>query len=252
MLLRENERLDVVNDDLRLIQNKDGLTFGTDALLLAGYVSGRYSRALELGAGTGIVSMLLLTRDKAQSVRALEIQEEYARLIERNADLNSLTARLTAENTDLRDFSASGEYDLAVMNPPYMRSDSGRLNLSDKKTIARHEIHGGISDFVKCASRSLKWGGSLVAVYRTDRLIDLLVSMRDSGIEPKRITLVHADTDSEPSMALVEGKRGGKGGLKITKPLIIFTSRDHKEYTADMNYIMNEGSFGKEFTVRNG
>ena len=62
MELLKNERLDYVNDSLSLIQKTDGLTFGTDALLLAGYVRGRSKLGLEIGGGTGIISMLLLTR----------------------------------------------------------------------------------------------------------------------------------------------------------------------------------------------
>ena len=57
------ERCDYVNDSLRLIQETDGLTFGTDALLLAGYINGKYRRGLEIGSGSGIISMFLVTRD---------------------------------------------------------------------------------------------------------------------------------------------------------------------------------------------
>ena len=62
--LYEGERVDEVNDKIKLIQKTDGLTFGTDALLLAGYVGGRSMHGLELGAGSGIISFLLLTREK--------------------------------------------------------------------------------------------------------------------------------------------------------------------------------------------
>ena len=64
MILKDGERLDYVNDDLSLIQNKEGLTFGTDALLLAGYCSGKKKLGIELGGGSGIISMLVLTRKK--------------------------------------------------------------------------------------------------------------------------------------------------------------------------------------------
>ena len=73
MKLKENERLDYVNDDIELIQNTDGLTFGTDALLLAGYLNGRYTSGIELGGGTGIISMLLLTRGKVSNISCLEV-----------------------------------------------------------------------------------------------------------------------------------------------------------------------------------
>ena len=71
--------------------------------------------------------------------------------------------------------------------------------------------------------------------------------MRKSTLEPKRITFVHANEKSEPSMVLVEAKKGGKCGLKLTRPLIIYKNTDNKEYSKDMNFIMDNGSFPKEY-----
>lgn len=243
MKLYENERIDYVNDNLSLIQKTDGLTFGTDALLLSGYVCGKYKRGAELGGGSGIISMLMLTRGKLEFCDAYEIQSEYAELIARNAELNSLGERLTAIETDVRNYKGSGEYDIVFSNPPYMKSTSGALNKTDAKTIARHEINGDIGEFVSVAKRMLKYGGTFVIVYRPDRLCDLIFEMRRCGIEPKRATFVHAYTDSEPSMVLVEGKSGGKSGMQITMPLIVYKDKTHREYTDDLNYIMENGSF---------
>ena len=237
------ERCCAVNDRLSLIQKTEGLTFGTDALLLAGYVNGKYARGCEFGSGTGIISMLLLTREKLSHTVALEVQEEYAELSRRNAELNGLGDRMEVCHTDLRNYRPEGEFDLIYTNPPYMKTTSGKKNLVEKKNIARHEVCGDIYDFCLSARKMLKYGGCFTAVYRQDRLIDLIDAMRRAKIEPKRITLVHADVDAEPSMALMEGKAGGKCGLTVTKPLIIYTDKSHKQYTDDMNYIMENGSF---------
>ena len=237
------ERQDFVNDKLTLIQQTDGLTFGTDALLLAGYITGKHKRGCEFGSGSGIISMLLLTREKIESAVALEVQEEYADLTRRNAALNGLTKKMETVHTDVRDYRPDCEFDIIYSNPPYMKTDSGKENNLAKKNIARHEVCGDIFDFCRSARRMLKFGGCFAAVYRTDRLMDLLCAMRESKIEPKRITFVHADTESEPSMALVEGKAGGKCGLLVTKPLIIYDDRSHNNYSTDMNYIMENGSF---------
>ena len=241
------ERCDYVNDKLKLIQQTDGLTFGTDALLLAGYINGKYKHGCEIGSGSGIISMLLLTRDKIGHATALEVQKEYADLTARNAELNGLTGRLDAVHTDAREYRCEQEFDIVYTNPPYMKVTSGKKNELDKKNIARHEVCGDIFDFCNSARKMLKYGGCFTAVYRQDRLIDLVSAMRESKIEPKRITFVHADTDAEPSMALIEGKAGGKSGLLVTKPLIIYTDKSHKTYTNDMNYIMENGSFPSAF-----
>ncbi len=241
------ERIDFVNDKLRLIQKTDGLTFGTDALLLAGYIAGRYKEGCELGGGTGIISMLLLAREKLRSCHVLEVQEEYASLIKENAELNSLSDRLFSVHTDIRDYKSDREFDIVFSNPPYMKTTSGKENALDRKNIARHEVFGDISDFCRSGARLLKFGGIFASVYRPDRLADIIAAMKDSGLEPKRMTFVHADTESEPSMVLTEAKKGGKSGMILTRPLIIYEDRSHGNYSRDMNYIMENGSFPAYF-----
>ena len=124
------ERCDFVNDKLKLIQQTDGLTFGTDALLLAGYIDGKYKHGCEFGSGSGIISMLLLTRDKITKAVALEVQEEYATLTEKNAELNGLCDRLDTVNCDVREYRPESEFDIIYTNPPYMKTDSGKRLLT--------------------------------------------------------------------------------------------------------------------------
>jgi len=247
MILSDNERIDYVNDSLSLIQKTDGLTFGTDALLLAGYINGKFKDGIELGGGSGIISMLLLTRKKVESITCIEVQQEYANLIERNTELNGLTDTLHTVCADVREYKHPSECELVFSNPPYMKSTSGAHNRRSAKTVARHEIHGDISDFLKSAARLLKFGGTFAAVYRPDRLTDIIAAMRDAAIEPKRMTFVHADVCSEPSMVLIEGRRGGKSGLTLTRPLIIYSDECHTKYGSDMDFIMENGVFPPDF-----
>ena len=244
------ERCDFVNDSLKLIQNTEGLTFGTDALLLAGYVSSKYGRGLEIGSGSGIISMLLLSRGKLQSTVALEVQRTYAELTERNAALNGLSDRLSAVCADVREYRSEGEFDLVYTNPPYMKVGGGKSCDTDYKNIARHEVFGDIGDFCQSAKRLIRFGGSFAAVYRPDRLTDLIYEMRLADIEPKRMTLVFADCTSEPSMALIEGRRGGRCGMYVTPPFIIYKDSSHREYSEDMDYVMNNGSFPEIYKRR--
>ena len=134
--LFDDETLTPVNDGLSLIQKKDGLTFGSDAYLLAAYVR-RQSRAkaADLGSGTGIIPLLMLARDKVASVTALEVQSEFAGLIARNARLNSFEDRLSAVCADVREYQPEqglGSFDVVTANPPYMKT-SGRRNESERK-----------------------------------------------------------------------------------------------------------------------
>ena len=249
------ERIDIVNDNIRLIVRTEGLVYGTDALLLASYIdpSRKYRRALEYGGGTGIVSLLALSRGRADEVTALEVQEEYASLIARNAQLNGLADRLFALHADVREYKVSpeGAVDLIFTNPPYMKATSGKANDEDEKNIARHEIFGTIYSFLESAKAHLKYGGAFVCVYRTDRLIDLIDAMRENKIEPKRMTFVHANAKARPSMVLVEGRLGGGEGLLVTSPLILYQDEENTVYTEVMQRILDEGKFPEEYYIQN-
>ena len=245
MILHDDETLTRVNDNIELIQKKHGLTFGTDAYLLSAYMrDAKNSVAVDLGCGTGIISLLCAARGKFARIYAVDVQAEFCDVAERNCTHNGFD-NIEVICSDIRELRI--EADVVFTNPPYMKSTSGRPNDSMAKNIARHEIHGGIEDFCTAAARMLRFGGLYYAVYRTDRLIDLLSAMRDSGIEPKRMTYVHADTRHEPSMVLVEGKRGGKPGVTVTRPLIL---RELGEDSSDIRYIYERGEFDGSFYVR--
>ena len=182
-------------------------------------------RAIELGCGTGIVSLLCAARGQYAHLDAVEVQPAFAELAERNAALNGLVDRVSVRCADLRDLRAvdfGGEVDAVLANPPYMRVDTGRLNRSDAKAIARHELHGDIGDFCAAAARLLRWGGRFVCVWRPDRLLALLAAMREHGLEPKRMTAVHADAAAPASMVLVDARRGGAPSLALTPPLLLY------------------------------
>lgn len=238
--MTSKETLTEVNHGINLYQNPDGLTYGTDALLLAAFVR-RSPNALaaEIGSGSGIVSLLVAKHGKYRHIDALEIQEDYAALTARNIEANGLTGTVTALHADAR--THRGEYDTVFMNPPYMTVDGGRRNEDDGKFAARHEVNGKIDDLCHAAARLLKTGGNLTVVYRSDRLIDLLDAMRGSKIEPKRLCFVHPTAAHKPCLVLVSGKRGAKSGCDILRPLFLTDNEGNR--TPDAAFIYNTGEW---------
>ena len=225
IILLADEKIDEVNEKIKLIQKTRGLTFGTDAFLLASYVKPRrMGIAAEFGCGTGIISLLVQSKDRFKRVDAYEIQPDFAELAERNIRLNRFEEKICVQCADVTDksvFDLAGRYDAVFMNPPYMKTTSGKRNVSEAKNIARHEVHGGIADFCASASAILKTGGNLYVVWRPDRLSELVLAMCGAGIPPKSMTFVHADENTPPSIVLVGGKKGSAADMKITPPLIL-------------------------------
>lgn len=245
--LFDDERLDRVNEDICLIQKKDGLTFGTDAFLLASFIKSAPRKAgVELGSGTGIISLLLSQRSKLLKITAIEIQKDFAELTKRNVDANSLDEKISVINADVRAITPSligKEVDVVFTNPPYMKTTSGKRNEHDYKYIARHEECGDINDFCATAFRLLKHGGKFYVVWRPDRICDLFFALRFNRLEPKIITFVQADASSEPSMVLVSATKGAASGAKLTAPLILYKDSEHKIMSESAKKIYNTLSF---------
>ena len=244
-MIYEDERLDEINDSLKLIQKKDGLTFGTDAFLLYAYLrKKRRACAADLGSGTGIISLLAANRSKFERIYAIEVQKSFSELIVRNVELNALQDSVSVLACDVRELSVKDigrEVDVVFSNPPYMTTTSGFHNEHSEKFIARHEVMGNIGDFCAAAKRILKFGGSCYVVYRPDRIVDLMQSLRSNQLEPKRMTYVYNSPNHAPSLVLLEAKKGAAPGLFVTKPFIM-TDCDGNE-TQELKEIYINGEF---------
>ena len=204
------------------------------------------SIAVELGGGTGIISLLCASRKKFSKIHCVEIQKDFADVISRNATLNGLEDKVVSLCSDIRDLKSATigcEVDAVFSNPPYMKVDSGKRNEYDEKFIARHEVCGDIGDFCACAKRLLKHGGFFYCVWRPDRLIDLVCAMRENSLEPKEICFVHANTNSAPSMVLVKAKKGASSGVIVHEPLFLNEDDNPKALTERAQKIYEECNF---------
>ena len=187
------------------------------------------SKVCDLGCGTGLLGALLMARNTGLTLHNVELQERALALAGRTFAENGWQAEFALG--DLRDAAmlpAAGTMDYAVSNPPYFRAGSGASAPEPSRQSAREESNCTIADVCTAAARVLRWGGSFAVVYRPERLVDLLVSLRAHGMEPKRLRFVQ--TKDVPSLVLVESRRGGKPGLTVEPPLIIGSGEWEKVY----------------------
>ncbi len=248
------ERIDRINDDITLIQSRRGLQFTTDAYLLSAFVrrpSGRRVSAVELGAGTGVVSLLLAARGIADSITAIEVQEKSCGIMRRNIDANGFSGVITPVMADVRDVGAGryGTFDIVLSNPPYMRAGEGFSSAHGEADIARREVMGTLRDFVAAASRLCRSGGTFYVVYRPERLAELMSELRGAGLEPKTLSFLYPDEESRPSLCFVSARRGGASGLTVMRPLYAY-KRGTREETDDFKRIYETGSFPDDMKVR--
>lgn len=209
---------------------------GTDSFLLGAFARvKRGDQVCDLGAGTGLLGLLLLARQPSLHITNVEIQGAACDLARRTAALNGLEESITCVEGDLRETALCkpGSFDVVITNPPYFTEGSGAQALSDARRTARSESCCTLEEICAAASRLLRWGGRLFLCLRPERMAELMELCRRHALEPKRLRLVQNTAQSAPWLLLLECRRGGKTSLAVEAPLIM-TNTDGTP-TADMD-----------------
>lgn len=242
--LKKNERIDDLEfKELKIIQNKDGFCFGIDSILISDFAKNikKGAEVIDLGTGTGIISILLCKKTNLQSIIGVEIQKQVAEMANRSIKLNNLENKFNVINENimnLKNIFKKQSFDVVVTNPPYKQKDSGIINENETKMISRHEISATLEEFIQTASFLLKDRGEFYMVHKPERLVDVLSLMRKNKIEPKILKMVYSNINKEPILILIKGIKNAKAFLKIEKNLYIYNEKGN--YTEDILKIYNK------------
>jgi tRNA1Val (adenine37-N6)-methyltransferase len=211
---------------LRVKQMRKGYRFSVDAVLLAHFAGPLAEETvLDLGAGCGIISLILASCYGKVFVHGVELQSELADIAVQNAADNGLSDRVRIHAVDMKQVSpslTSGPVDLVVCNPPFHPVGNGRLNPDSQRAVARHELGITLSELVETAGRMLRPGGRFAAVYPAGRLEDMLREMRRQGLAPEKLRPVHPKENGPAKLFLVAGVKAGEIVLEMLPPLILY------------------------------
>lgn len=205
---------------------------GTDSVLLADFINTSSARrGIDLGCGSGVIGLLLLGKSEKLHMTGLEILPEAAELAVENMRKNALETRSEIICGDIRHHRTlfkTGSFDLVCANPPYFPEGRGLVSPVMDRASARTETQCSLEELCAAASWLLKTGGSFFMVHKPERLCEIFLCMNRHGIEPKRMRHVCHRADKAPNLVLIEGRRGGKPGLK-TEPILVLSQSDGSE-----------------------
>lgn len=199
-------------------------TFGTDAILLAHFSAARpLDSVVDLGTGCGIIPLLLFRNGLKSMVYGVDISTEACALAKKTAEELSIDNFCVVEGnlTDIKGKVPFGTHKLVTCNPPYKAPNAGIKNSDSVVSVARHETECTLEDIVSVSSKLLQTSGRLCMCHRPERLSELMGLMSRYGLEPKRLRLVCQRKGEEPWLVLLEGRKGGKTGLRIAPTLYI-------------------------------
>jgi tRNA1Val (adenine37-N6)-methyltransferase len=185
---------------------QDNLVFrvGTDAVLLGTLSSvNDFENILEIGSGTGIISLMIAQRNLNAKILAIDINEKATKLSDLNFRNSIFSERLSAENVDFNTFKSENKFDLIICNPPYFEITPQ----SDKDEIARQKIHLNFAQLIINTESHLEKKGIFSVIIPTESEKEFEeIAVENSLFLSKKI-IIFGREDLKPKRVILEFKK---------------------------------------------
>lgn len=218
---------------IKMIHIPKSYSFGIDSIILLNFAKMKKNKTLiDIGAGSGILSLGANDMYKLKKVTAIEIQESKANLLKENLKLNNIE-NIEVINEDLNyvDFPINSS-DYIITNPPYYKISDNISNTSEEFLISRQEKYLNLDDIFAFANKTLKDKGKLFMIHKPNRMVEIFA--KSANLKAKRLRFVSSKATTKPEFMLIEFVKNAKDGLKIEDPLIIY---ENGKYSKEMNEI---------------
>lgn len=221
--LKSSERIDDLQfEGLKIIQDKNLYAFTSDSVVLANFLKIKKGEfAVEIGSGSGVVSILATKKTNAKNIVGFEIQENLFNLAKKSLILNGIL-NVEFVNDDVKNFKKyvkQESADVVFSNPPYKKNGSAVPNENPSKALARHEKFLPLTDLCQVTSKILKFGGRAYFVYDADRCCEMIAELKKCNLEPKRMFFTE-NGKGKIVLFVVEAVKGASPGVKIYPNLV--------------------------------
>ena len=212
------ENLESVNK--KMVVEEKGLKITDDAILLSKFIKGYFDTNyknmrdkkifLEIGAGQGVISLLLSEMDIVSKILAVEIQEEIFEILKKNVEINKLNDKIIPINKNIK--SIEGEYDFIFSNPPYKKINSGKMPRNEAERVSKYEVLLTLEELILEIKRLLKNHGEFFVIVPNDWLNDVF---KNIYVNKMNILSIDINKYKKMDLVVVHGKKGGKSNSKI-------------------------------------
>ena len=230
MTLSQEERIeDLQCQGLKIIQNKNLYCFTSDSVVLANYVkTNKTDNVVEIGAGSGVISILVQAKNVLKKITAFEIQPAMAELCQKNLELNNLQNKIDLICDKVQHFEKylpAASVDVVFSNPPYFKQTS--FKQSETKKISKEEIFLPLKDLVETASKMLRSGGEFYCCYGAERSVEILTECQKQNLAIKEMFYTE-NGKGEVKLVVFRAVKDGKSGVKVLPNLV--TNEDDGTY----------------------
>lgn len=211
---REDETLDrLLRGRISLLQSRKGYRTSVDAMLLgvfgASFASTSPTRVVDLGAGSGLVAILVGLAWPQAALQLIERQPQLAERAGRNLQRHGLDARAQVVQHDLADGAPPVCADLLLSNPPFYRRTGRMLPNHPERRDAHYESTADLETFARMAAMILAEGGTTCWVYPAEGELRLRAALEAAGLGEQIVRRVsHIDDGGGAVRVLVAARKG--------------------------------------------
>ncbi|MEX2349411.1 MAG: methyltransferase [Flavobacteriaceae bacterium] len=222
-------------------QDRCAMKVGTDGVLLGSWVALKNNpqTILDIGAGTGLIALMLAQRGDSQQIDALEIDEDaYEQCVE-NFENSPWADRLFCFHASLDEFAEEMEgekYDLIVSNPPFFVPNEREAALPENRKKARFYDSLPFEDLINYASQLLTDEGEFAVIIPFPEEEKFIRTAQDYNLFPKYITRVRGTKNSAIKRSLLQFSFTEKTVKE--KELVLEISRH--QYTIEFKELVKE------------
>jgi len=190
----------------QITDDRSAMKVGTDSVILGAWVSkSDYTSILDIGCGSGLISLMMAQRFATADIFGVEIDTSACLDASFNFEESPWVNRLKVEHADIREVETNHIYDLIISNPPFFSESL----LPDKKARAeaRHDQNLRLNDLFETVNKGMIHNGVFALVYPFDRQEELLEVAAQFELFPHRILHTKNRPNAEVKRSFIEFRK---------------------------------------------
>lgn len=211
-----------------LYQPDSGYCYNSDSVFLYDFISSfkPKGRVLDVGAGCGIVGLLVARDNKKVELEAVEKQEIFVEYATINARVNNIDYKIIKK--DFLDLDEDEKYDYIISNPPFYH-DGVTKSQNEMLFNARYNVNLPLKKFFKKVSRVLKPNSHFIFCYDASQFGLICSELETVKMRVVDVQFIHPKIDRVASLVMIHARNGSKSLMKVWEPFISFEADDFSQ-----------------------
>jgi tRNA1Val (adenine37-N6)-methyltransferase len=206
---------------MTLYQPQSGYCYNSDSLYLYNFIDSfnPRGRMLDVGAGCGVVGLLVARDNEKVELHAVEKQEIFVKYATKNAKANEINYNI--HHTDFLEYEDEKGFDYIVSNPPFYHEGASKSE-DEMLFHARYNVNLPLKQFFKKVAGLLTPKGHFMFCYDAKQFALICSELSEAKLRVVDVQFVHSKIDRSASLVMLHVRKNSKSLLNVLPPFIAF------------------------------